>query len=118
MLNVRLMKTHAEAQGREPFDWNEFLNKKEISESEWLEAKLLAGNWVTCACGNLCDIIPRYRGIPAPRDGILLSLGNSFSIQIECQNRREAKVILAEIENRSAEILKDLCQAPYAPISE
>lgn len=61
----------------EPFDWYSFLQKEEYTINELYNAKRLAGDWVTCACGNQCAIIPRS-GQGVPEDDELTSLGQEF----------------------------------------
>lgn len=68
---------YAETNGKKPFDWNWFLHKGSYTDDELLEAEELAHLWITCACGNLCDIIPRHIN-GAPKDYILYDLGMSF----------------------------------------
>lgn len=101
------MKTYTESKGYKPFNWNEFLNKENISEEEWIEAEELAENWVTCACGNQCDVIPRdYFG--EPKDWELFELGHNFAKVIESKNISSAKEILKGIEERSAYLINEL----------
>lgn len=101
------MKTHTETKNKEPFDWNVFLNQENITGGKWFEAKVLASSWVTCACGNQCDIIPR-RISGAPRDPKLERLGVYFSHYIKIKDKTAAKQILIEIEQRSTELIKEL----------
>ena len=101
------MKTYTETEGQDPFDWNAFLNKEFITEDEWFEAWDLAGNWVTCACGNQCDIIPRdAHGIPD--DSILNGLGIDFHVSIAHEDSLEAKEVLKLIEERSAFLINKI----------
>lgn len=112
------MKTYAEAEGKEPFDWNAFLSKTSVTWEELLSARERARSWITCACGNQCDIIPRNtHGVP--EDSILHTHGAEFS---ECLDRSynctteklavlyfpTARAILAVIEKRSAELIAEL----------
>jgi len=100
-------KTYAESERMPPFDWNEFLNSKRISQSDWQYAKDLAEDWVTCACGNQCEIIPRYDN-GEPKDNILYELGIIFSKRIKDKNKSLAKKCLAEIEERSAILIQEI----------
>lgn len=101
------MKTYSESKGEEPFNWNEFLNKENITEEEWDNAESLADSWVTCACGNQCDVIPRdYFG--EPKDWELFKLGNNFAKAIESKNINSAKEILKDIEERSAYLINEI----------
>lgn len=93
------------------FNWNAFLSRKTCTEKDYLEAIRLASEWVTCACGNLCDAIPRYIGISgsrygSPKDDKLVDLGYQFMGEIENRKVDSAKITLQQIEERSAEILQ------------
>jgi hypothetical protein len=102
------MKTYTETQGQEPFDWNKFLeNPPEYASTEYLDACDLAEAWVTCACGNLCDIIPRSP-LGCPLDDYLQLLGINFNNSIQDAEYDDAKEILAKIEKRSEEIIFEL----------
>jgi len=68
-----------------------------------------AGEWVTCACGNLCDAIPRInRG--APEDFYLQRYGIQFSYAIDNQDWPKARVLLMQIETRSQFLLHEQAQ--------
>lgn len=101
------MKTYAESKGYKPFDWNEFLNKENITEEEWDNSTKLAQDWVTCACGNQCDIIPRNDD-GDPKDWELTTLGYAFFKHIESRRIDDAKQILKAIEKRSAYLIDEL----------
>lgn len=115
------MKTYAESTGNDPFDWNAFLAKDEFTKAELIKALDLAGEWVTCACGNLCNALPRHPN-GAPLDRELELLGYEFSETIIATQaarswddfrsmikwRDKARRILSLIENRSLELLKPL----------
>lgn len=125
-------KTYAKDRGKKTFDWNKFLNKEHYTLKQLEKASLLSGDWVTCACGNQCNIIPRHN-LGEPSDILLASLGRSFYHKIvEMQqdlffkyntklktqknkyiisfnkNRRAAKKILKQIEKRSAKLIKEI----------
>lgn len=83
--SVDLNHTYSESKGKEPINWDKRLCDLEkhlkgqikLSDTtlkEWTSDSL---NWVTCACGNTCSIIPRTSG-GIPLDGELSSLGTSF----------------------------------------
>lgn len=101
------MTTYAETKGEAPFDWNAFLNQETITEEEWKEAFNLAANWVTCACGNLCDAIPRDK-YDFPKDQILIELGVEFAGDICDKDISSAKITLQRIEERSAQVLWEI----------
>jgi hypothetical protein len=103
------LKTYAEVSNEAPFDWNEFLSrdKSQITFDEWRNAAFLSNNWVTCACGNQCSVIPRdFMG--TPDDHQLATLGVEFTYAIEAKDKEEAKRILVEIEKRSAFLIEEL----------
>lgn len=102
--------TYAEKQGEPPFDWNTFLDRAiagEISFDEHNEAINLARHWVSCACGNQCDIIPRDR-YGNPLDTWLSILGARFSYRVSRSYFKEAKQTLSNIEARSAELIAEI----------
>ncbi len=73
------MKSFAQSKGKEPFNWIEFLSRGDMEDYTFKEldnAMKLSGDWVTCACGNQCDILPRVDGVP--EDEILRKLGYDF----------------------------------------
>lgn len=107
------MKTYAETRGKEPFDWNKFLDDRiagvELSEDDQARASRLAYHWVTCACSLQCASIPRdERG--GPYDSKLNKLGCRFMDEIEQSEWEDAKETLQWIEKRSAEILTEQAQ--------
>jgi len=115
--------TYAKSKGAPAFDWNSFLNKEIVQHTltEMQEAGVMAGSWVTCACGNQCEIIPRYND-GTPKDNILFGRGHDFYVYVvgmghahaehntEAFNkfRRKAHLALQEIEGRSAELIKEI----------
>jgi hypothetical protein len=102
------MKTYSETKGKEAFDWNKFLkNPPEYLSNEHDIACNLAADWVTCACGNLCDIIPRSP-IGRPSDRELEILGVHFHYSIKGADFMRAKETLAKIEKRSEELIFEL----------
>tara|TARA_R110000850_G_scaffold49576_1_gene122203 strand:- start:1610 stop:1921 length:312 start_codon:yes stop_codon:yes gene_type:complete len=101
------MKTYTESKNETLFNWNKFLNQKEITEKEWSFAKDLSVDWVTCACGNQCDVIPRYGG-GGPKDILLYNLGMSFTYAIDTKNIQYAKDTLHKIELRSSELINEI----------
>jgi len=102
------MKTYSETKGKEPFDWNAFLENPPRRRSlRHRMAMDLSGQWVTCACGNLCDIIPRTPfGIPL--DYHLEHLGIMFYSDIKDALWERAKNTLNLIEKRSSELIAEL----------
>ena len=73
------MKKYTETKSKAPFDWFKALSKdcKDMNEKEVKELANKSRDWVTCACGNQCAIIPRgEEGIPV--DKKLHTLGSNF----------------------------------------
>lgn len=103
------MKTYAESQGYAPFDWNKALDREHISGEQWIEMEMKAEQWVTCACGNQCDAIPRHE-FGEPLDAALSTLGGSdaFLRAIYDRDANQAKVWLSLIEFRAAQILQEI----------
>lgn len=97
------MKTYSETRNEPPFDWNKALNEDEIN---WSDLTDRAGSWVTCACGNQCDVIPR-KECGEPVDSKLARLGLRFWARISDENLDAAKSILALIEKRAAELIME-----------
>lgn len=94
-------KTFAETQGKPSFDWNLALaNPPKIDSEEHKQLVKLSGDWVTCACGNQCAIIPRSNGL-VPDDKELNELGIDFCKSICFADWPLAKYILLQIEARS-----------------
>jgi hypothetical protein len=103
------MKTYREEQKGQAFDWNAFLNKKNITEDEWYDAVELAKSWVTCACGNQCSIIPRDFTTGSPVDEKLKHLGGGYGFYgaIQNKNKKAAKQFLKKIEKRSTVLIAE-----------
>jgi hypothetical protein len=98
------MKTYA----KNPFDWWKALeNPPKYDNIDQDDLADMAGTWVTCACGNQCEAIPR-RSDGEPWDEDLRDLGLLFYYQIRDLEWEEAKETLRKIEIRSAEILTGL----------
>lgn len=95
---------YIEEHNQEPFDWNVFLAQDNIAEDAWKDAYELASDWVTCACGNQCAVLPR-NNYGEPRDLVLLRLGNDFYHAIDSRLVEEARRTLLLIERRSTYLL-------------
>lgn len=74
-------------------------------DSAKLEA--LAGSWPTCACGQLCQNLPRKSYGGPPEDPVLFVEGVDFSNRISAQNWRGALETFYLIEARTMELLKE-----------
>ena len=88
------------------WDWYAFLNaSKEVKEENKHRADYLAGGWKTCACGQVCDVLPK--GVnDSPKDEEANELGVKFYYNIEEEKWDEAKETLDEIEARTIFLLK------------
>ena len=102
------MKTYAESEGHAVFNWNAFLeNAHLVGSAEQDNARTLSGSWVTCACGNQSNFIPRnWEGVPL--DDELEGLGVVFSDHINSGYWNSSKKVLAQIEEKSAFIINQL----------
>jgi hypothetical protein len=105
-------KTYAERRSRKMINWNDVIENRINGTSDHYTTHDLAqyaGSWVTCACGNQCEIIPR-NGDGSPQDEELSDLGIDFSTYIGAEEWRLAKVTLSRIEARS-KVLIDYYEA-------
>jgi uncharacterized protein YdcH (DUF465 family) len=119
------MKTYAEANNKDKFDWNNFLDARiseqpkgitccdQMSPTEVKKAKQefkkeinMAGEWVTCACGNQCNILERDNS-GEPIDDELAELGSDFFYEVESLDWKSAKKTLKDIEKRSAKLINE-----------
>lgn len=125
--------TYAESQGEQPFNWLAAL-KPGLTYEQLLTLKNLSGSWPTCACGNQCNVIPRWtikdydendhNIYGQPKDPVLSGLGYSFNNYIlhardyakdgELEKRdlyiEHARRIFLEIEQRAVELIKQINQ--------
>ena len=88
------------------WEWYSFLDaSKEIKEKYNLEADVRAGNWHTCACGQVCNMLPK-KEYNMPLDDKILDLGIDFCGFIGNEYWNKAKITLDEIEARTIFLLK------------
>lgn len=104
------MKTYSELKSHPAFNWKTAIENaiKEGVDFElklWLDTQ--ASQWVTCAVGNQCDIIPRMN-CGAPNDHTLRDLGNQFYLEISQGRFNHALLTLDSIEQRSAILIERL----------
>lgn len=85
-------------------NWYAELTKDQI---DWQHLSFLSGNWVSCACGNQCAVIPRKTN-GQPKDLVLARLGSEFYSTICSHNSYRALEILHLIEIRSAELIEKI----------
>ena len=90
----------------ENWDWYAFLDaSEEIKKNHIGEAGYLAGVWTTCACGQVCNVLPKDH-LSAPLDIDAHQLGVIFYNCIEINNWDKAKKTLDKIEKRTIFLLK------------
>lgn len=70
----------------------------------------LAGDWVTCACGQQDPRIARDSD-GAPVDKQLMNRGCDFFAAVRADDFDEAAALLDEIEKRAAEVLSEGVQS-------
>ncbi len=106
------MATYCEKNTKTVIDWSNFLetavnDPDSISTDEHNRYLLYSESWITCACGNQCNVIPRnWTGMP--EDEMLTHLGIQFHACIEARDYKEATFILRDIESRSAELIAEI----------
>jgi hypothetical protein len=119
-------KSYTETKNKKPFNWYRFLNKQTYSHRELVLAIQKSSNWVLCAAGTQCAIIPRGAN-GEPTDILLSRLGVAFHQRILDMlqaiyhspndksmlewNRQAALRILDQIEERSFELLVEIADA-------
>ncbi len=104
------MTTYAESKGQPPFDWNTFLSKAltaELPKEEWDAMEAFSADWITCATGNQCAIIPRD-GIGMPENVVAAKLGGNdgFHGRILARDVKGAFHYLRLIEAHSAYLIE------------
>ncbi len=97
------MKTYSEANNEQPFDWRKALapDCREMLLEDQKAMAELAQAWVTCACGNQCDALPRDQD-GAPTDPELEYLGGEFYINVRDMHHLHADHELANLERQKA----------------
>jgi hypothetical protein len=124
-------KTYAETKGKRPFDWSTALSARcdDMEMANVDRMVLLAESWVTCACGSLCDVIPRTAD-GLPDDEQLRAHGATFYVHVSDMSkqmrymtdmgyrataaekanaaREKAVDTLGQIEVRSAALISDI----------
>lgn len=97
------------------FDWFYELGVIMVNETEiqftfdhtpdWKKLLDYACDWTTCACGNMCAVIPREKD-GEPKDPQLKMLGKAFAVYVVHRDAEKAARTLYAIEKRSAELIK------------
>lgn len=98
------------AAGKVIVNWDlELLALKRNPEDKhrWKKLRVAAASWVTCACGEQCATIPRDLS-GKPKDKELTMAGLKFNFAIEAEDRAEARHWLNIIEQRSADLIKEI----------
>jgi hypothetical protein len=132
-LRVNGVQTHNEYVNGNFFNWNQALLER--SEGRTIERpsdgltplqiSKKAGSWTTCACGNLCEILPRDGD--EPEDEELRELGLTFMYVLQRAERemdlgdtyraaniyRNAHSVLRLIEQRSVKCLLETGMVEY-----
>ena len=95
--------------GINPFNWEEALEQKYITEQEWKEMDEMASGWITCASGQQCCAIPREAN-GKPKDARLANLAGEFGFAGAIQDRdaRQALVFLYLIECRASDLIDQI----------
>lgn len=75
--------------------------KVELSDEQIYQIQKSATNWPTCACGQLCQNLPRF-GDGQPVDTILTNLGLEFNRQVANRCWDDALHTFKKIETRSS----------------
>lgn len=94
----------------EKFNWLTMLkwcadNPERISRELRMELGIAAGDWPTCACGELCRKLPRHV-TGSPRDAALYVFGVEFSLDVRGSYWTNAIRVFHQIEERTAHLLK------------
>lgn len=84
--------------------WHERIDAAEKRGEFTLKDRIDAGNWVTCACGEQDERIQRHFG-GEPYDAILNRQGTLFMDAVDADDFDAARITLAAIERRAAELL-------------
>jgi len=94
----------------EQFNWVTTLQdiiSGKTANPDWKFLKGKSACWTTCACGNLCDAIPRrYSG--QPDDLLLATHGSYFYMYITDKRPKMALETLHVIERRAMILLKEI----------
>lgn len=90
-----------------PVSWIDRIARAKKSGRFTKEDVLLSRHWVTCACGQQEDAIPRREANGAPFDGELDELGMTFMYHVVDNNIEPAARTLASIQKRAIQVLKE-----------
>ncbi len=116
-------QTYTETQGHKPFNWLAALSAPIIKEETWWDLDRRANKWPTCACGNMCAVIPRnqssiFGGPGMPIDEQLKKLGIQFANQIQAKRKKDALKTFHAIEKRSLELIRVINKPAAAKVAK
>jgi hypothetical protein len=93
------------------FDWYDVLDRLIAGEKPTAEDRAAiqqrAGPWTTCACGQMCKILPRDSS-KSPIDEQLRTLGGEFASMMNAGRYHDARKTLDKIEKRTTKLLTDM----------
>lgn len=106
------MTTYSETKGKPPINWWDRIERLDtVDEEEYLQWCEDAKDWITCACGSQCDIIPRNEfGVPVNYD--LKSFGDSFCVFIRNRRKDKSTWALKNIEHISNRLINEINNRP------
>ena len=82
-------------------------NPHKMKDDETVALRRASSAWPTCACGELCRLLPRNWN-ERPLDGELTNLGGKFTILIALLQWDYALATFHAIEARAARLLAEL----------
>lgn len=106
------MLRYAESRNQPLVNWWAIIaDGQRTGRESTLEEHMLSGSYVTCACGQQCDKIPRFAHSGVPKDRVLSNLGLDFCSAIVDSEWSLAQDLLLLIEKRSSLLLEGLTHA-------
>jgi hypothetical protein len=118
--------SYADRNAAPVINWTEELEDPPVRDGQRYNAlRAAAFSWVTCACGQQDERIPRIEtpdeesdfALPmgAPKDKVLRELGNFFYDAVRDSHWSEAKRLLAQIETRTETLIKEFHETKSLP---
>jgi len=103
----------------EDFDWIEILqflsDGGNISSDQRYVLMHMSKDWVTCACGQFCKVLPKTQ-TGAPKDNELKTLGTAFYDYVRDRQWRAALYTILKIEARSKVLLEEHYKKQTPPV--
>lgn len=99
--------SYAKHKGFLNFNWNKFLDTKELTDEQWKDAMEVVRHWVTAPSGAQDHRIPREQS-GRPTDKELTDLEQEFYSSILEKNIKQCKKYLYKIEVRSIQIVNEI----------